>query len=186
MGFDERALFGLTSAGGAIYTVADITQEKTAELSQRQIAEEVQQRKTQQERFIDMISHEVRNPLSAILHCTEDILNASTPEETHATIVSRRLCHLHGGEIGMSSKEDEGSTFGFVFAVRKSEGVERRLTSPTAEQDQACRRILSLGDEMTDENHQMTPPAIPEDPEVTCIEEINPVCEDGRRTTRPK
>ncbi|KAL5685798.1 hypothetical protein EMGR_003722 [Emarellia grisea] len=168
MGFDERALFGLTSAGGAIYTIADITQEKTAELSQRQIAEEVQQRKTQQERFIDMISHEVRNPLSAILHCTEDILNA------------------HGGEIGMSSKEDEGSTFGFVFAVRKSEGVERRLTSPTAEQDQACRRILSLGDEMTDENHQMTPPAIPEDPEVTCIEEINPACEDGRRTTRPK
>ncbi|KAH1403840.1 hypothetical protein KXX51_001089 [Aspergillus fumigatus] len=155
MGFDERALFGLTSAGGAIYTIADITQEKTAELSQRQIAEEVQQRKTQQERFIDMISHEVRNPLSAILHCTEDILNA-------------------------------GSTFGFVFAVRKSEGVERRLTSPTAEQDQACRRILSLGDEMTDENHQMTPPAIPEDPEVTCIEEINPACEDGRRTTRPK
>ncbi|KAK9551561.1 hypothetical protein V6Z96_000495 [Aspergillus fumigatus] len=76
MGFDERALFGLTSAGGAIYTIADITQEKTAELSQRQIAEEVQQRKTQQERFIDMISHEVRNPLSAILHCTEDILNA--------------------------------------------------------------------------------------------------------------
>ncbi|KAM0092778.1 hypothetical protein ACP6JD_003732 [Aspergillus fumigatus] len=168
MGFDERALFGLTSAGGAIYTIADITQEKTAELSQRQIAEEVQQRKTQQERFIDMISHE------------------STPEETHATIVSRRLCHQHGGEIGMSSKEDEGSTFGFVFAVRKSEGVERRLTSPTAEQDQACRRILSLGDEMTDENHQMTPPAIPEDPEVTCIEEINPACEDGRRTTRPK
>jgi hypothetical protein len=34
MGFDERALFGLTSAGGAIYTIADITQEKTAELSQ--------------------------------------------------------------------------------------------------------------------------------------------------------
>lgn len=64
------------SGGGFICTMADITQEKTAELSQRKIAQEAQDRKEQQERFIDMISHEVRNPLSAILHCTEDILEA--------------------------------------------------------------------------------------------------------------
>ncbi|PLB46563.1 putative sensory transduction histidine kinase [Aspergillus steynii IBT 23096] len=62
--------------GGFICTMADITQEKTAELSQRKIAQEAHERKEQQERFIDMISHEVRNPLSAILHCTEDILEA--------------------------------------------------------------------------------------------------------------
>ncbi|GIK00094.1 hypothetical protein Aspvir_004109 [Aspergillus viridinutans] len=388
MGPDERALFGLATAGGAICTIADITQEKTAELSQRKIAEEAQQRKTQQERFIDMISHEVRNPLSAILHCTEDILEAvhrarkgqSSAEETHATIaqaaetiglcvahqkkivddvltfskvdagmltltprrvqprrqlatsltmfrpelrkeniefeykldhsyeeqeidwvmadldrmsqvlinlvsnaikftaksggemkvrvsmgasttrppsyppnvvffnsdktalgldktqqtewgdgprayimvavrdtgigisdeaqkrlferfnqatprtesiyggsglglnVSRRLCHLHGGEIGVSSKEGEGSTFGFFFAVRKSDEVGESSTSPTAEIDQTCRKIQSLGNEMTNEKHQMTSPAIPEDPEVTYIEEINPACNsDGRK-----
>ncbi|GAQ09493.1 hypothetical protein ALT_6814 [Aspergillus lentulus] len=388
MGPDERALFGLTTAGGAICTIADITQEKTAELSQRKIAEEAQQRKTQQERFIDMISHEVRNPLSAILHCTEDILEAvhrsqrgeSSAEKAHATIaqaaetiglciahqkkivddvltfskvdagmltltprrvqprrqlatsltmfrpelrkqniefeykldhsyeeqgidwvmadldrmsqvlinlvsnaikftaksggemkvrvsmgasttrppsyppnvvffnsdatalrldktqqaewgdgptayimvavrdtgigisdeaqkrlferfnqatprtesiyggsglglnVSRRLCHLHGGEIGVSSKEGEGSTFGFFFAVRKSDSVGEPSTSTTDEQDRTCRKILSLGDEMTDANHQMTSPAIPEDPEVTYIEEINPACNsDGRK-----
>ncbi|KAF7166274.1 hypothetical protein CNMCM5623_000031 [Aspergillus felis] len=388
MGPDERSLFGLTTAGGAICTIADISKEKTAELSQRKIAEEAQQRKTQQERFIDMISHEVRNPLSAILHCTEDILEAvhrarkgkCTAEETQETIaqaaetiglcvahqkkivddvltfskvdagmltltprrvqprrhlatsltmfrpelrkeniefeykldhsyeeqgidwvmadldrmsqvlinlvsnaikftaksggemkvrvsmgasttrppsyppnvvffnsdktalgldktqqaewgngptayimvavrdtgigisdeaqkrlferfnqatprtesiyggsglglnVSRRLCHLHGGEIGVSSKEGEGSTFGFFFAVRKSDGVGESSTSPTAEIDQTCRKIQSLGDEMTDENHQMTSPAIPEDPEVTYIEEINPACHsDGRK-----
>ncbi|KAH8422484.1 hybrid sensor histidine kinase/response regulator [Aspergillus melleus] len=64
------------NGGGFICTIADITQEKTAELSQRKIAQEAQDRKEQQERFIDMISHEVRNPLSAILHCTEDILEA--------------------------------------------------------------------------------------------------------------
>jgi signal transduction histidine kinase len=29
-----------------------------------------------QERFIDMISHEIRNPLSAVLHCSEEILEA--------------------------------------------------------------------------------------------------------------
>lgn len=55
--------FGLNGDGGFIFTVADITLEKEAELSQRQIAREAQERKQQQERFVDMISHEIRNPL---------------------------------------------------------------------------------------------------------------------------
>jgi signal transduction histidine kinase/ActR/RegA family two-component response regulator len=68
--------FQLGNEGGFICTIADITLEKTAELVQGSLAREAQERKQQQERFIDMISHEVRNPLSAILHCTEDILQA--------------------------------------------------------------------------------------------------------------
>jgi CheY-like chemotaxis protein len=35
--------------------------------------------------------------------------------------ISRKLCQLHGGEIGVSSIEDEGSTFGFFFKVRRTE-----------------------------------------------------------------
>jgi signal transduction histidine kinase/ActR/RegA family two-component response regulator len=70
------------NGGGFICTIADITQEKTAELFQVEIAREAQERKEQQERFIDMISHEVRNPLSAILHCTEDILEAVKDNES--------------------------------------------------------------------------------------------------------
>ncbi|KAK5732280.1 hypothetical protein LTS12_027148, partial [Elasticomyces elasticus] len=34
--------------------------------------------------------------------------------------ISRKLCHLHGGEIGVSSKEGEGSTFGFFFKVKRA------------------------------------------------------------------
>jgi CheY-like chemotaxis protein len=33
------------------------------------------------------------------------------------------VCQLHGGDIGVSSKEGEGSTFGFFFKVRRSNGV---------------------------------------------------------------
>ncbi|KAJ5567294.1 CheY-like superfamily [Penicillium sp. DV-2018c] len=68
--------FGRSEGGMFICTVADITPEKEAELLQKQAAEDAQERKKQQERFIDMISHEIRNPLSAILHCTEDIQEA--------------------------------------------------------------------------------------------------------------
>jgi CheY-like chemotaxis protein len=35
--------------------------------------------------------------------------------------ISRKLCQLHGGEIGVSSVEAEGSTFGFFFKVRRTE-----------------------------------------------------------------
>ncbi|ORY16164.1 two component histidine kinase 1 [Clohesyomyces aquaticus] len=36
--------------------------------------------------------------------------------------ISRKLCQLHGGDIGVSSIEGEGSTFGFYFKVRRSNG----------------------------------------------------------------
>jgi CheY-like chemotaxis protein len=36
--------------------------------------------------------------------------------------ISRKLCQLHGGDIGVSSKEGDGSTFGFFFKVRRSDG----------------------------------------------------------------
>lgn len=68
--------FNLGDHAGFICTIVDITPEKNAELSQMQFAQEARARKQQQERFIDMISHEIRNPLSSILHCTEDILEA--------------------------------------------------------------------------------------------------------------
>ncbi|KAJ5595685.1 hypothetical protein N7450_002143 [Penicillium hetheringtonii] len=69
------AQFGLNGDGGLICVISDITPEKTAELLQRKIANDAKERKQQQERFIDMISHEVRNPLSATLHCAEDIMD---------------------------------------------------------------------------------------------------------------
>lgn len=67
---------GLHERGGFTCTVVDITAEKTAEIEQAKFAQEAQEHKEKQERFIDMISHEIRNPLSAILHCTEDIIEA--------------------------------------------------------------------------------------------------------------
>jgi signal transduction histidine kinase/CheY-like chemotaxis protein len=73
---EDVQFFGPSEDGLFICTIADITPEKKAELVQRQAARDAQDRKKQQERFIDMISHEIRNPLSAILHCTEDIQEA--------------------------------------------------------------------------------------------------------------
>jgi PAS domain-containing protein len=58
---------------GFICAVVDITEIKQAQLSQEKAATEAQERKEQQERFIDMVSHEIRNPLSAVMHLAEEV-----------------------------------------------------------------------------------------------------------------
>lgn len=35
--------------------------------------------------------------------------------------ISRKLCHIHGGEIGVASNEGSGSTFGFFFKVKRTQ-----------------------------------------------------------------
>lgn len=76
LGDDNLQHVSLREYGGFICSVVDITSEKSAELAERKAAKDARERKEQQERFIDMISHEIRNPLSALLHCSEDIEDA--------------------------------------------------------------------------------------------------------------
>ena len=74
--------------GGFVCAVIDITPNKAQELAQKRAAQEATERKEQQERFIDMISHEIRNPLSAVLHCAEEILEIVEPRKETNTHIS--------------------------------------------------------------------------------------------------
>lgn len=53
--------------------ITDISQQKWAEDFQKQRRDEAVELKRQQENFIDITSHEMRNPLSAILQCADEI-----------------------------------------------------------------------------------------------------------------
>ena len=53
----------------------DINRQKWAEDFHKRKTEEAIQMKQQQERFIDMTSHEMRNPLSAIFQCSDSIVS---------------------------------------------------------------------------------------------------------------
>jgi signal transduction histidine kinase len=81
LGDENLRHVSLGEYGGFICSVVDITSEKSAENDQRIAAQEAIERKQQQERFIDMISHEIRNPLSAMVHCVEDINEALKENE---------------------------------------------------------------------------------------------------------
>ncbi|KAL8779693.1 MAG: hypothetical protein Q9213_006818 [Squamulea squamosa] len=54
-------------------SVTNISQQKWAEHLEKRKMEEAVEMKRQQENFIDITSHEMRNPLSAILQCSDEI-----------------------------------------------------------------------------------------------------------------
>lgn len=58
------------------FWVTDISAQKMAARLLSDKMEEAIRTRKQQERFIDMISHEIRNPLSAVLHCGEEIIES--------------------------------------------------------------------------------------------------------------
>lgn len=62
----------------------EISRLKWAQNFQARLAAEAREAKRQQEAFIDVVSHEMRNPLSAIVHCADAI--ASAVEECQAQL----------------------------------------------------------------------------------------------------
>lgn len=59
-------------------SITNISQQKWAEGFQKRKTEEAVELKRQQENFIDITSHEMRNPLSAILQCADEISTTMT------------------------------------------------------------------------------------------------------------
>lgn len=61
--------------------------------------------------------------------------------------ISRRLCHLYGGKIGVSSKEGGISTFGLFFRVRKyaHTGGEGVGVDDISEVDKVSQGLQALG-----------------------------------------
>jgi signal transduction histidine kinase len=65
-----------------ITSLTDITAQKLAESAQMRLASEAIEAKQQQENFIDVTSHEMRNPLSAIMISADDIITSLQPLES--------------------------------------------------------------------------------------------------------
>lgn len=68
-------------------SITNISQQKWAEDFQKKLTEEAIEMKRAQTNFVDITSHEMRNPLSAILLCSDEIVSSlsdlfSTAEES--------------------------------------------------------------------------------------------------------
>lgn len=66
------------------------------------------------------------------------------------------MCQLHGGDIGVSSKEGDGSTFGFFFKVRQSDG--------SSEDGRPPFQSRTNSEVSQQSNRTQTPPSKPQRP----------------------
>lgn len=75
------------------------------------------------------------------IFCPKHIRRQATPKTVEiyggsglGLNISRKLCHVHGGEVGVSSKAGCGSTFGFFFKVKRT-GQPQSYESRVEEQE---------------------------------------------------
>lgn len=73
------------SVKSVIGCITDISRQKWAEAFQKQRSQQAIELKDRQEKFIDMTSHELRNPMSAILHCADEINSSLSHFKEQAT-----------------------------------------------------------------------------------------------------
>ncbi|RMZ71359.1 sensory transduction histidine kinase [Pyrenophora seminiperda CCB06] len=92
--------------------ITDISDFKLSEALQRRRLEEAVEARRQQENFVDMTSHEIRNPLSAVMHCTESLAhslsemnlllyttNCRPTADGDKTDITKRLYELNGNMV---------------------------------------------------------------------------------------
>jgi PAS domain S-box-containing protein len=84
---ERNAEGGLKSIFGSL---TDISEQKWAEDFQKRRMEEAIELKRQQENFINITSHEMRNPLSAILQCADEIITTLSEYRTYDEGLSQR------------------------------------------------------------------------------------------------
>ena len=80
-------------------SITNISQQKWAEYFEKRRMEEAVELKRQQENFIDITSHEMRNPLSAILQCADEITTSLTDYQTHNPSADQLISGLMDNSI---------------------------------------------------------------------------------------
>ena len=80
-------------------SITNISQQKWAEQFEKRRMEEAVELKRQQENFIDITSHEMRNPLSAILQCADEITTTLTEYRTLNHLADKEISDLMANSI---------------------------------------------------------------------------------------
>ncbi len=145
--------------------ITNISSQKWAEGFQKRKMEEAVELKRQQENFIDITSHEMRNPLSAILQCADEIttslseIGASGAGEMESELVKNSidaaqtiaLCALHQkrivDDVLTMSKLDSARLIVTPVDVQPLTIVQRALKMSDGESQTAGIEIKSVVDQ---------------------------------------
>lgn len=138
---------------GILGCLTDISRQKWAEGFQSRRTEEAIELKRQQENFMDMTSHEARNPLSAIMLCAESIVTAlqeilstssardqiQVPKDTIET-------NLEGAEIIMACAQHQKRIIDDVLTLSKLDAGLLVICPIECQPDEIIKQSLKMFD----------------------------------------
>jgi len=138
---------------GILGALSDISRLKWAEGFQARRTEEAIELKRQQETFMDMTSHEARNPLSAITLCAESIL--TTLQELLSTNIGQDYIqvskdtvdtHLESAEIIMACAQHQKRIIDDVLTLSKLDAGLLVICPIECQPDEIIKQALKMFD----------------------------------------
>ena len=128
---------------------ADISQLKWAESVQTRSRIDAEEAKRQQEQFMDITSHEMRNPLSAILQCADDIttsLASYTPAARKSTALSEELVQsiLEAAQIISLCSQHQTRIINDVLTLSKLNSDMLLVTPVVVQPEAVVKGILKM------------------------------------------
>lgn len=127
----------------------DISKLKWAQTFQARLAAEAREAKRQQEAFIDVVSHEMRNPLSAIVHCADAITGAVEGCQTqHADIPKRYLDtlneNLHSATIILQCANHQKRIIDDILTLSKLDTMLLSITPVAVKPPKLIDSIINI------------------------------------------
>jgi PAS domain S-box-containing protein len=128
-------------------TVTDISTQKFAEELQKRRMEEAVELKRQQETFIDITSHEMRNPLSAILQCADEIASSLTEARHGPSLQSHVLdSTIDAAQTITLCAQHQRRVVDDVLTLSKLDSARLLVIPVDAQPDSVVQRALKMFD----------------------------------------
>ncbi|KAM0706698.1 hypothetical protein Q7P35_006027 [Cladosporium inversicolor] len=138
---------------GILGALSDISRLKWAEGFQARRTEEAVEMKRQQERFLDTVSHEARNPLSAITLCAESILTtlqelvSINDGKNHIQMTKDTVeTHLESAEIIMACAQHQKRIMDDVLTLSKLDAGLLVVCPIECQPDEIIKQALKMFD----------------------------------------
>lgn len=138
---------------GVLGCLTDISRQKWAEGFQARRTEEAVELKRQQENFMDMTSHEARNPLSAITLCAESIVTTlkellnTSADDNHIRVTRDTIeTHLEGAEIIMACAQHQKRIIDDVLTLSKLDSGLLVICPIECQPDEIIKQALKMFD----------------------------------------
>ena len=152
---EKWALFGALAdidADGHVKSilgcVTDITTQKQAEIHEKRLTDKAVKHKQDQEAFIDMTSHEMRNPLSSILQCADEIYNLAAEQLESSTLEpSQRMVMEQFSQVSKTlgvCSQHEKRIVDDVLTLSKMEAGKLKVSPESADPKELINKAKTM------------------------------------------